>query len=73
MQGRLIPDSQKSLQNFLKKSWVGEINQAKTLGYDYIQLLYDVDQEKNNPLCNQDLTSKLINEINNKIISNLIK
>ena len=28
-------------------------------------LLYDVDQEKNNPLCNQDLTSKLINEINN--------
>ena len=65
MQGRLLPENQNLLNIFPKKRWIDEIDEAKTIGFNYIEFLYDVNQEKNNPLFNISLMPKLIEEINN--------
>ena len=61
MQGRLLPDDPKCLQCFPQNSWKDELSIAESIGFDFIELLFDINQNKNNPLVN-------INGINEHIL-----
>ena len=61
MQGRLQPDDPNCLQYFPQNSWKNEFPIAESIGFDFIELLFDINQNKHNPLVN-------INGINEHII-----
>ena len=50
MQGRICPCRLDKLQVFPGKRWRNEFKQAKRIGFDYIELLYDCDESILNPL-----------------------
>lgn len=50
MQGRIIPENSKVLQLFPNKSWQSEYSKVKELGFDYVELLYDLEYNEKNPL-----------------------
>ena len=52
MQGRLIPDDHNYLQYFPKNYWRDEFSVAESIGFDFVELLYDINQNKHNPLVN---------------------
>jgi L-ribulose-5-phosphate 3-epimerase len=60
MQGRIFPDQVDRLQVFPSHRWQAEFNQANRLGFDYIELLFDINQDSQNPLLNKKNLKKLI-------------
>jgi len=52
MQGRIYPERPDKLQVFPSNKWKLEFFEAKKLGFDYIELLYDVGEDESNPLRN---------------------
>ena len=65
MQGRLLPDNSNYLQYFPQNHWKEEYTIAETLGFEYIELLYDIEQSNQNPLVNY----KKNNEAAGKILT----
>ena len=50
MQGRLLPEDLDVLQIFPKKKWFEEIDTAKNLGFNHIELLWDSKKEIKNAI-----------------------
>ena len=63
MQGRLIPNPNHSLQHFPSIRWKEEFSCANSLGFDYVELLYDKDENIHNPLFNNSLIPILKEEM----------
>ena len=69
MQGRLCPDDLNRL-NLFPKNWKYEFQQLNKIGFNYLELIYDRDQNSSNPLINKKLNHKKISKIvKNKIYS----
>lgn len=53
MQGRIFPESYKDYNKF-PKLWKKEFFATKKIGYNYLELIYDEDMSKKNPIHNLD-------------------
>jgi len=72
MQGRIYPDSLVKLQVFPSKKWKQEFPKASQVGFEYIELLYDRDENPTNPLVknrNPELMAELARENGLRILS----
>ena len=65
IQGRLTES--KELQQFPNKSWKREFSLARECGYSYIELIRDIEYNKNNPLWNEMID---LDEINHESVKN---
>ena len=70
MQGRLLPDDINTLQHFPQKRWKDEFAIAESIGFDFIELLYDINQNEHNPLVNINCMSDYIIEMSKTQLSN---
>ena len=70
MQGRLLPDDPKGLQSFPQNSWKDEFSIAESIGFDFIELLFDINQNKHNPLVNINGINEHIIELSKTKLSN---
>ncbi|NQV18424.1 MAG: sugar phosphate isomerase/epimerase [Armatimonadetes bacterium] len=64
MQGRIYPARVDKLQVFPSNHWKNEFYEAKKLGFDYIELLYDVGVDKFNPLGSSKNLNKILETVN---------
>ena len=60
MQGRIYPEKVDKLQVFPSNQWESEFFEAKIIGCDYIELLYDVDEDELNPLVSGKNLKKIL-------------
>ena len=70
MQGRLLPDDPNTLQYFPQNSWKDEFSIAESIGFDFIELLFDINQNKHNPLVNINGINEHIIELSKTKLSN---
>ena len=63
MQGRLLPDDINYLQYYPSKKWKEELSFAEAIGFDYVELLYDINQSNQNPLVNINKCNELQAEL----------
>lgn len=53
MQGRIHPYQTETLQVFPTNHWQKEFYTAKEIGFDYLELLYDIAEDPSNPLVSE--------------------
>ena len=63
MQGRLLPDDINNLQHYPEKEWKDEFYIAESIGFDFVELLYDINQSNQNPLVKINGHNVLQNEL----------